>query len=414
MKFNLGILNTGVFLVLEKIVRMLSAFLTFSLVAKYYDTEVFGIYAYHMAIFSILVVIVSFGTDQIIVFKTSNNKNFKLINIFLVRVSTSILSILVLLILSLFGIVHSEYVSFLCVSLLLQSVLILLPYYQARLLYGKLSLFISFSVIMSGWIKFLIIKNSGVNILPTLIVMDSIFISLTVILFFLLTFKNEKHAYLPSLYDIKKLFRDSAPLFFSAIAIVLYSRIDQLMINEFLGEKSVALYSSALKISELFTFILPIAVTLSVKFVASKGGDIKEAVYLKLFKLMNIYSILSITLIISFGDTALHLLFGHEFIKAYDVLIVNSVSLFFIVIGSISNVWLIENNLQKYKIIRITIGLFINVILNFYLIPIYGLYGAATSTLISQIFASFISNYFNKNTRVLFYMQIKSLGVYKF
>ena len=48
----------------------------------------------------------------------------------------------------------------------------------------------------------------------------------------------------------RRLLSDSWPLIFSSLVIMVYMRIDQVMIKEMLGEKAVGLYSAAVRLSE--------------------------------------------------------------------------------------------------------------------------------------------------------------------
>ncbi|MFZ8830857.1 MAG: oligosaccharide flippase family protein [Thermodesulfobacteriaceae bacterium] len=53
----------------------------------------------------------------------------------------------------------------------------------------------------------------------------------------------------------KKLLKDSWPLLLSSVAISIYNRIDQVMIKNMLGNRKVSLYSTAIKLVEVWHFI---------------------------------------------------------------------------------------------------------------------------------------------------------------
>ena len=74
--------------------------------------------------------------------------------------------------------------------------------------------------------------------------------------------------------------------------------------------------------------------------------------------------------------------------------------------------WFIAEGLTYLTFRRSLIGAAINIILNFVLIPMYGGIGAAIATVISQAFASFISNAFNLKSRKIFLIQLKSLSIF--
>ena len=57
--------------------------------------------------------------------------------------------------------------------------------------------------------------------------------------------------------------------------------------------------------------------------------------------------------------------------------------------------------MQKLSFYRTIYGVVANIILNFLLIPKFGAKGASLATVISQLFASYLSLFFNKKTFIL-------------
>ena len=73
-----------------------------------------------------------------------------------------------------------------------------------------------------------------------------------------------------------------------------------------------------------------------------------------------------------------------------------------------SSQYLINENLTKLSFFRAFIGMLLNVVLNFILIPIYGIVGSAIATLISYTIVTFILFYHNQFT-LQFKMMMKSI-----
>ena len=69
----------------------------------------------------------------------------------------------------------------------------------------------------------------------------------------------------------------------------------------------------------------------------------------------------------------------------------------------------INENLQLLAFWRAFYGMIANIFLNLLFIKKYGIQGVAVATLISQIIAAYMFDLFNKNTRNLFLLKIKSL-----
>ena len=77
--------------------------------------------------------------------------------------------------------------------------------------------------------------------------------------------------------------------------------------------------------------------------------------------------------------------------------------------GYVKGKWMVIENFTKLSLIRNVLGLLINVFLNLYLIPKYGIIGAALSTMMSLAFASYFFFLIVKKTRKIFYLQTKSI-----
>ena len=86
-------------------------------------------------------------------------------------------------------------------------------------------------------------------------------------------------------------------------------------------------------------------------------------------------------------------------------------------IGTARVVWLVNEGIGGYEKYFTIMGSIVNIILNALFIPIWGITGAAVTTLISQIFVAIIAPLFFKNTRdfvrlyILSFREIKHLFV---
>ncbi len=109
------------------------------------------------------------------------------------------------------------------------------------------------------------------------------------------------------------------------------------------------------------------------------------------------------------GKDLVIFLYGNPYSLASDVLKIYIWSGIFVFIGVAGgNYFLIENK-QGFVLLKSLSGLLVNVLLNFFWIPIYGVYGAAFATLISQFVASCLVPFIFKEVRELSYIQISSL-----
>jgi PST family polysaccharide transporter len=212
------------------------------------------------------------------------------------------------------------------------------------------------------------------------------------------------------------LLKDSWPLILSGLAAIFYLRVDQVMLGQMLNDRTVGIYSAAVRISEVWYFI-PYAVSASVfpYLVGEKSHD--EENYRRKFQELYDFMV-ALALMISipvaiFSKPLIQLLYGDDFSSAASVLTVHVWALAFVFLSASSGKWFIIQGLQKYVFYRAFCGAIVNVLLNLLLIPVMGANGAAIATVLSLFVSGFAVNYFMIHTRELFYMQLKSLTFFR-
>jgi O-antigen/teichoic acid export membrane protein len=210
------------------------------------------------------------------------------------------------------------------------------------------------------------------------------------------------------------LLHDSWPLILSSLAIMVYMRIDQVMIKAILDNKSVGNYAVAVKISEAFYFI-PLAINSSLFPAIVKLKQNNDKLYKdRLQKLYDLMTWLGISIALPttiFADYLISILFGEQFLTAARVLKIHIWACVFVFLGNACAKWFIAENLQKYFLYRTVSGAILNVILNLAFIPKFGIIGAASSTVISYFLAFYLSMVFFKPSRKNFWLATKSFNL---
>jgi polysaccharide transporter, PST family len=210
----------------------------------------------------------------------------------------------------------------------------------------------------------------------------------------------------------KTLLKKSYPLILSGLTIMIYMRIDQIMLGQMIGDRSVGIYSAAIRISEVWYFI-PMAISSSVNPSIFAAKETNESLYydriLKLLRLLVLISIVVAIPMTFLSENIIQVVFGNDYAEAGQVLAIHIWASLFVFMGVATSSWFIAENLTHLSLSRTGIGAIINILLNLMLIPHYGGIGAAIATVISQAFASFFSHVFHPKTRKLFLLQIKSL-----
>ena len=217
-----------------------------------------------------------------------------------------------------------------------------------------------------------------------------------------------------SLARAKKMLTDSWPLMLSGLAIAVYMKIDQIMLGQMLGDEAVGIYSAATRISEVWYFI-PMMIVASVFPSILEAKKQSQAIYYE--RLQRLYDLMAwlsvgIALPMTFFATPLvTLLYGSAFAEAGNVLAIHIWASIFVFLGVASSQWFIAENSQILSLQRTLVGALVNVILNTILIPYFESVGAAIATLISYSIAAIFFDFFQKETKSMFYMKISALNL---
>lgn len=191
----------------------------------------------------------------------------------------------------------------------------------------------------------------------------------------------------------KTLLLDSWPAILSGLAIMVYMRIDQIMIGSMMTEADVGVYSVAVKLSEVW-YVIPLAITQSVmpSIVSarkSQNGSYEQRL-IKLTALLFWSSFIVAILVTFTGPSLITILFGHEYRLAGEVLRVHFWAGIFVALGVGISQWYIAENLLQISLYGTIAGALINVLLNLVLIPEFGISGAAFSTVGSYFVAAYL------------------------
>ena len=209
-----------------------------------------------------------------------------------------------------------------------------------------------------------------------------------------------------------KLLKQSWPLIFSSIAIMVYMRIDQVMLGQIATNESVGIYSAAVKISEGWYFI-PVTIASSIfpAIVQLKGVD--ETSYHKqlknLLKLIVAISYSIILVLVLFSRPIIVTLFGIDYLESSTVLMIHAWAGVFASLGTVRGLWMITENHLNLTLAFTFFGALLNIVLNYLLIPDFLAIGASIATLISYFFASYAFGFFVPSTQKITFDMTKAI-----
>ncbi len=399
----------------EQLLRILAGLFVGIYVARYLGPEQFGVYSYAAAFVALFGAIAKLGLDGIVVRDLVNHpeeRDVYLGTAFWLKLIGALLTLGLLAIAVQFISNDSTtnlYIFIIGSGLIFQSFDVVDTYFQSKVLSKYVSIAKLIQLALSSVLKlyFIFIQADLLwFVLVSLIDQVSLAFSLA---FAYWRQKIGSFLWHFNVSTAKAMLRNSWPLILSGIAVMLYMRIDQIMIKEMLGGREVGLYSGAVRLSEAWYFV-PVIITTSLFPAIVSARKTDQELYNR--RLQRLYSVMvwmaiTIALPMTFLSTwVVELLYGVAYREAGPVLMIHIWAGVFVALGATSSSWLINENLQQIALYRTLSGAITNVILNLILIPNYGMVGAAIATVISYMIAGIVFDLFSNKTRRMFFMKI--------
>lgn len=189
----------------------------------------------------------------------------------------------------------------------------------------------------------------------------------------------------------RRLLHDSWPLIFSSMVIMVYMRIDQLMIGEIVGSGEVGIYSVAVGLAEVWYFIPGAIVSSTFPSIIAARMESEELFYERLQWLYNTLVLIAyaIALPVTFlAEPVINLLYGTAYSKAGPMLSLLIWAGIFTNLGIARSSFLTTMNWNKVHFVTVFFGCLINIVLNIVFIPRYGGMGAVIASCIAYWFSA--------------------------
>lgn len=197
-----------------------------------------------------------------------------------------------------------------------------------------------------------------------------------------------------NILEYASLLKVSFPMLFSSSMTFVMGWADIIMIGIFRNEGEVGVYSVVVKLALLTTIPL-IAVSSISSSQFSEYFSQKKWILLKksIFNSTKLIAITTSPIIFILGIFSKEILlsFGEEFVSGFYALLFLFLGRIIDAMTGLSNSLLSMVGLQNQLMINMIIATFVNIILNYLLIPMYGINGAAVATSTSIIILNMLS-----------------------
>ena len=409
--------NTG-WLFLDKILRMGIGLIVGVWVARYLGPEQFGALSFAIAFASLFGAIASLGLDGIVVrdIVLEPARSHEIISsVFVLKLGGGLIAFLITLA-TIFVMRPAEsqthwLVGIIAAGMIFQSFDAIDLWFQSQVqskytVLAKNAAFVVIAVVR----VILILHKAPLVAFASAALAEIVLGACGLVLFY---FKRQvTFTWHPTLHIARKLIKESWPLILSGLAVMIYMRIDQIMLAQMQGDREVGIYSAALRFSEIWYFIPTVIVSSVMPVLTELRLKSTENYLQRLQQLFN--NLVKVAYMIAVPMTFMSkflitMLYGSLYKPAGIILAIHIWAAVFVFLGVGMSPWIINEGLVRFSLVQTVCGAVINVALNVILIPKYGGVGAAISTLISQFLASFVSNLTLPRLRVIFWMQMKAL-----
>lgn len=188
---------------------------------------------------------------------------------------------------------------------------------------------------------------------------------------------------------------ESWPLILSGVAILLFNRIDMVMIDYFLTEKDIGHYWVSLRLLETLCFLpVGISTTLSSKIyqkLKTPKIEKQQVIMQAVFASVAVPSLVISVIALIGGLIFIPLLYGEEYSPSTWAFCIAVFGLPAVSLGMMRQIYITHEKSNKLSMYATSLALFSNVGMNIILIPLWGICGAAVATVLSLYVSSVLS-----------------------
>ncbi|MGY3795226.1 flippase [uncultured Aquimarina sp.] len=411
--------NSAIYLLVEKVIRLIGNFIIFSEIAKYLGPSNFGIYNYSLAVFVILLTIANYGIHSLLVKylcqKEEQKYDLYLGSAFAIKFSIGLFCLIFIWCsypLFFEDDIKGQLIFIVCLGLVFQSFSVIECWFEAKVENKVVSIIKIIFFLIYAFIIILSIKL-GISLVTLcyLYVLEIVLRSIALVISYQKSGRNIFNFKIDRTIT-KDLLKNGLPLLLSSIAGIIYLKIDQIMIGEILNDNELGYYSGAVRFAEAIYFVpWIIANAIFPKIIENKNKNIKQH-YIEFQKFASyfIYSSFFIALFLySISYYLILFVLGDDYTASLPILKIHAWSIIFISLRCLVNKWFVlEGMYNKLFLLEIFGGL-TNVALNIVLIPYIGISGAAFTSLFSYALISYFGLLFFKKSRKVFYIFTNSI-----
>jgi O-antigen/teichoic acid export membrane protein len=406
-----NISKNSLFILTEKMMKIVTYLFAGIIIARYVGPKNFGLYTSFLSLNIIFIAISALGLNSLLVKEYVKTSELSLLftNAIFIRLLSCVFFSLLSIPIALF-IIDAEIDTTLLSALIIimSATSVIDMFFESKLKSSVIAKYKTLGYIFGFTLKVfaaIYFKSSFYLILAHLL--ETFIILLLAVLSFKIQCPNVfKPKVVEKKYSIY-LLRLGFPLLLSSIAGIIYMKIDQLFVVNMLGKESAGYYATSVRLCEglfiLSSVILPSFFPNLIKMYEKARANFNKLLRVLFFSLL-LAGISLALFVVTFSEDILLVIYGELYSNPDSVKVLQwfACCIPIVYIGELFSRWLIISNNTYLSIYRHLLGLTINLLLNYLLIPIYGIEGAAIATLVAYVFSVIIFSVFSTKAR-LFY-----------
>lgn len=401
MKDSLKVLHNAGWIIGAQIAQSLLSLLIGIFIVRYLGPTKYGLLSYVASLVSFVVPIMNLGLSNILVqeFIYYPHKDGQILGTAIVcSLFSSFLCIIgLLLFVSLFDNNDSN-VFFVCLlystKLIFQAITLIIYWFQAHFLSKISSIICLVAYFLVSLYKIYILIN--IKSIYWFSLTNSFDFAIIAFLSLIFYYKKggKRLSVSPKLGFY--LFSKSKHYIVSSMMVTIFANTDKIMLKQMINEESTGFYSAAVTCAGVAGFIFS-AIIDSFRPYIFEGKKINIETFehreTYLYSIVIYLSVIISLFITLFSKNIINFLYGSDFTPSILPLQIIVWYTTFSYIGAVRNIWILANNLQYLLWFINLSGALFNIVLNVFLIKMYGVPGAAFASLLTQFFTNVLVGY---------------------
>lgn len=396
--------NAG-WLFADRAVRFGIGLVITALVARYLGPDQFGVLSYAMAFFAIFGIIATFGLDSIVIREIVRNPSsaneilgtasvMKVIGAFIALIGA----------VGAAALLHSQQsttitlVAIIAGGTIFQSLDTIDFWFQAQLKAKYTVLARNLAFLTASAVRVvLILSHAPLISFAWPVLLEAAIAAIGLILWF----KKDGNALSEWRFTLARaiwLLRESWTLIIQGLVIIVYMKIDQIMLGHMTTNKSLGEYSAAVRLVEMAYFIaVAISASLFPEIITSKklSPDQYEGRIQRMYDFMIWMAIIPASIVTVSSPIIIRVLYGEAYQDAAMILSIQIWMITSVFFGVARQKWLtVEGHLKDAMYVELA-GVVLNISANVVLIPKYGAIGASIASLIGAFGANLLAATFS-------------------